>query len=302
MKGSGVGALTARIQQQQQQQRGLCKCGCGLLLAQCPQLKLYGCREWVSFLGRFGGRRFQLPASPLSGKMMVIVEPRCHPFLPLVIANFATQLCPLGWSLLVVHGENRKWLESHPAFRPSNPECVKWMDLGKPNLTISGYNSLFLDRRFWRRIYDLGGREALIFQTDTLLLDGARLDAEYANDRYDYVGAPWVRIYCGARVGNGGLSLRSVSKMMQYCKTIYEADSAPGQLGSVLAHFRNEDVQFAIVASCDPSGRVPDVGVASGFSAETLLLDPNPCGLHKPTCNRDAVLSLLVRSDDRRSS
>ena len=264
-------------------------------IAQCPELRLYGCREWVSFLDHFAGRRFQLPASPVSGKMMVMIEPRCHPFLPLVIANFATQLCPLGWSLLVVHGENRKWLESHPAFRPLNPECIKWMDVGKPNLTNSDYNDLLLDRMFWRSIYDLGGREALIFQTDTLLLDGARLDAEYAGGRYDYVGAPWVNEYCSARVGNGGLSLRSVSKMMEYCRTIHDAERGPGKLGSVPDHFINEDVLFAIVAYCDPSGCVPDVAVASGFSAETMLLDPNPCGLHKPTCDRDAVLSLLAR-------
>jgi len=226
---------------------------------------------------------------------MVIIEPRCHPFLPLVIANFATQLCPLGWSLLVVHGENRKWLESHPAFRPLNPECIKWMDVGKPNLTNSDYNGLLLDRMFWCIIYNLGGREALIFQTDTLLLDGARLDAEYAGGLYDYVGAPWVNEYCSARVGNGGLSLRSVSKMMEYCKTIHDAERGPGKLGSVPDHFINEDLLFAIVASCDPSGRVPDVNVASGFSAETMLLDPKPCGLHKPTCDRDAVLLLLAR-------
>jgi len=269
--------------------------------------RLFGCPEWMSRLRAFAGREFELPERSVGGKLMVIVEPRCDPLLPLVISNFACQLGPLGWGLMVVHGtQNRQWLERHPSFRPRDRKRVLWMDLGKKNLSISDYNALFLDRDFWRRIRGCGGREVLIFQVDTILLDGERLDREYAGNRYDYVGAPWRRAYLGmSRVGNGGLSLRRVSKMVEYCRHIDRLRKAtPLLLGqeehcgldladlAAFKRLRNEDVLFSIMASCE-GGRVPGIEVASGFSAESLLIDPKPCGLHKPTCRESEVLQLL---------
>lgn len=253
---------------------------------------IYGGAQWESWLRGWAGRAFAVPAA--GHKFMLIVEPRRHAYLPWVVSNFACQLCPLGWGLVVAHGsDNGEWLRSHPDFCPtaSSRPNIRWLDLGVPNLSIKTYNALFLDREFWKRVRGVGAREVLVFQTDTLLLDGARLDREYANGRFDYVGAPWRKSYLGCRVGNGGLSLRRVSKMIEYCQWIHRNRS------TMMPRIKNEDVLFSIAAARDESARVPGVEAASGFSVETWMHDPAPCGLHKPLGSSlaDRILPLLAR-------
>ena len=53
----------------------------------------------------------------------------------------------------------------------------------------------------------------MVFQTDTLILNKSLLNNFL---KYDYVGAPWLN----KLVGNGGLSLRSKSKMIEVCKAV----------------------------------------------------------------------------------
>jgi hypothetical protein len=54
----------------------------------------------------------------------------------------------------------------------------------------------------------------LIFQTDTLINPKYK-DLIYEFINYDYVGAPWI---INNQVGNGGLSLRKKSKMIDIIK------------------------------------------------------------------------------------
>lgn len=54
----------------------------------------------------------------------------------------------------------------------------------------------------------------LIFQTDTLINPKYK-DLIYEFIDYDYVGAPWIS---NGDVGNGGLSLRKKSKMIEIIK------------------------------------------------------------------------------------
>lgn len=107
----------------------------------------------------------------------------------------------------------------------------------------------------------------LMFQLDTLLSD------KYYNNiydflEYDYVGAPWIGE--SEVCGNGGLSLRKKSKMLEIIndKNYYlNADKS--------LHY-NEDTYF----SHYPNINSPKRDLAKKFSVETYYYD-KPAGIHK---------------------
>lgn len=83
---------------------------------------------------------------------------------------------------------------------------------------IDGYNKLMLDLIFYESFSEY--RYMLICQLDTLIFSG---DLSYwMNKDYDYVGSPWVangeNIILDS-MGNGGLSLRKVSKFVEVLKS-----------------------------------------------------------------------------------
>jgi hypothetical protein len=112
---------------------------------------------------------------------------------------------------------------------------------------------------FWKKVK---GKKTLIFQTDSLLLrDG--ID-EFLN--YDYIGAPWRKPKENQWVGNGGLSLRTVSKMIEICEN-YPTEE------QIL-----EDIYF--MKHMKGNG-VADIETAMKFSMEDVF-SPNPLGVHNP--------------------
>jgi len=133
----------------------------------------------------------------------VIVEPRKHCALSLVVNNFLTHLPAREWKILVMHGiSNKTFIEKNVLVL--DPLRIELHEMSCENLTIDEYNSLLSSREFYERIPT---ETMLIFQTDALIVNPSRL-REFLE--YDYVGAPWRN---GA-VGNGGLSLRKKSKML----------------------------------------------------------------------------------------
>ena len=85
---------------------------------------------------------------------------------------------------------------------------------------------------------------------------------------YDYVGAPWNKSQNDTHncVGNGGLSLRTVSKMIEIC----ENNPVTEQIW--------EDIYF--MKHMKGIG-VADVETASKFSMEDVF-SKNPLGVHNP--------------------
>jgi hypothetical protein len=81
--------------------------------------------------------------------------------------------------------------------------------------------------------------------------------------QYDYVGAPWVS---DNKVGNGGLSLRKKSKMIEIIKS------------KGYVHL-NEDIYFSSDVDNKIQYNVPDYTIAKLFSVETLFYD-RPFGIH----------------------
>jgi hypothetical protein len=162
---------------------------------------------------------------------------------------------------------------------------------------IAGYNKLMLLSSFYELFLDY--KFMLVYQPDTFVFKN---DLTYwCNQGYDYIGAPWLKfggypdfvkkyktyilryihtklnikqpgtdlptdIQSENRVGNGGLSLRNVSKFYEVCikkqKTIDFYNSRP-------EYYFGEDVFWSIEANRDRTYlNIPDYRVAVNFSIE----------------------------------
>jgi hypothetical protein len=197
--------------------------------------------------------------SEKSGKKYtaVIVEPRKHKALPFVLENFLTNLSD-EWDIIIMHGnKNEEYVDDIIENSLSSFENrISKVNLNVDNLTISDYNNMLKSKEFYEKIPT---EIFLIFQTDTVICEN---DKDLINKflEYDYVGAPWRN----GGVGNGGLSLRRKSKMLEIisnCPTKNE----------------NEDVFFA-----NPCVDIykPSYEDAKEFSVEQVY-NKRSFGVHK---------------------
>jgi len=139
----------------------------------------------------------------------VIIEPRAHSALPFVLQNACTALSA-DWHILVIHGRLNQAFVKEAIAALQQPERFSTLGLDVDNLTRVQYNALLTSAAFYRGI---SSEMILIFQTDTLILEPDLLELFMG---YDYVGAPWKN----GKVGNGGLSLRRRSKMIEVCERV----------------------------------------------------------------------------------
>jgi hypothetical protein len=227
---------------------------------------------WSNYLTQFdlSAEHFQnIPE--VTDKYCVIVEPRSMEILPKVIKNFMYLLQHKGWGLIVAHGtENETFIKNHLNGWPN----VKFYNLGEKNLTIDMYNMMFCTPKFWSDLLSMKCKHALIFQNDTLLLKDNIDDFL----EYDYVGAPWfVKFYGILEVGNGGLSLRNVQKMIDI--TSQCPRYIPSEKGGTM-YLDHEDIYFAFWCLMK-NYKIPTPKKAKEFSVETVYYN-DTCGLHKP--------------------
>jgi hypothetical protein len=200
----------------------------------------------------------------------IIVEPRQHRALHFVLFNFLSNLSD-EWNIVVCHGtENIRYLNDIVSTLHMYKHRITLVNLHVSNLTLDEYNRLLTSKAF----YDYIPTEMfLIFQTDTMIF--SRFKHQINNFlSYDYVGAPWEfplgvdRKIVGnntGRIGNGGLSLRRKSKMLQIIETIpYKGDP--------------EDLYFT---STNDILHMPTVEEAKTFSIE-MMFHPATFGCHRP--------------------
>jgi len=142
----------------------------------------------------------------------IIIEPRKHKALEFVLNNFLKNLSK-EWNIIIFHGnKNINFINNMFNTTLINyKNRVKFINLKVNNLTIKDYNNLLVSADFYNNIPT---ETFLIFQTDTLICNHYK---DLINDfiKYDYSGAPWIR---ANMVGNGGLSLRRKSKMLEIIK------------------------------------------------------------------------------------
>ena len=190
----------------------------------------------------------------------VIIEPRNHIDLLTVIKSTMYHLnetnSPIKWGLQIFHGNQNKELVENIKLSLGN---VVLTNIGIDNFTHEEH-SMYMERvEFWEQVK---GTKALIFQTDSLLLRSGIDDFL----KYDYVGAPWRKPKENQWVGNGGLSLRTVSKMIEICEN------------NPITEQILEDIYFMKYMK---GIGVADIETAMKFSMEDVF-SPNPLGVHNP--------------------
>jgi hypothetical protein len=197
----------------------------------------------------------------------LIIEPRKHNALKLVLSNFNQNLNE-DWKFLIYHGNSNKQLIEEITKNNKMDHRCKMISLNIDNLSIDGYNKLFYTEYFYSNI---NTEYFLVFQTDTLISNKYK-DNIYKFLDYDYVGAPWKLIN---KVGNGGLSLRKKSKMLEMLKK--------GGYIKKNGEVHYEDRFFTNTCGNDIGIElnVPTIEQAKEFSVETIFSN-NSFGLHKP--------------------
>lgn len=233
-----------------------------------------GEQAWYEFIDQTYScvRSLPVPHIPASTeRSIVLMEPRLHPHLEYVLRN-ALYFAGEGWGLEIFAGpDNWDYLKS----LTRDWGAVNFHDLKSKNLSAIQYNSLKKHADTWRC---LSSEKLLWIELDCLLVQPG------INDflQWDYVGAPWrteIAISPNCRVGNGGLSLRSRSAMLQI------ADSSTDDPIPNPSVIYTEDLYFCInMQLCNQqqpgSFKIPDVETAANFSVESIY-SPSPKGLHK---------------------
>jgi len=118
----------------------------------------------------------------------------------------------------------------------------------------------------------------LTFQTDSIILKENKDKINYFL-KYDYVGAPWQKTMgiCGKmEIGNGGLSLRKKSKMLELLKYKKYALEVDG----VYEKYMGEDRFFNGYFVKEVEVYKPTYIKATEFSVEYVYCE-NPFGVHK---------------------
>jgi len=204
----------------------------------------------------------------------VLIEPRCHPAMSLVLHNFAKNLSD-EWNIIILHGNlNIEYVNNIIANElQEHKSRITTKNLHTDNLKTEEYNDLLKSEYFYQYIPT---ETFLIFQTDTLIIEKYK---EMINEflEYDYVGAPWSETYLPEfglheynAVGNGGLSLRKKSKMLVILEKNKETE---------LFKKMNEDICFSLQKNVKV--KKPGFEKAKQFSIETIFSEKS-FGIHCP--------------------
>ena len=213
----------------------------------------------------------------------VIIEPRKHKAMEFVLTNFMTNLNS-DWDFVIFHGtENQEFIEDIINTKLSKHiPRITMVNMGVKNLTREQYSLMFYDEQMYKYIRT---EVFLIFQTDSMIFAENK---DKINDflQYDYVGAPWpstMGIHGKAQVGNGGLSLRRKSKMLELLS--HKETFEKNLLGSNIEYYYFgkypvEDIYFCGYLTPNVKVNKPHFDKAKEFSIESVYYD-KPFGVHK---------------------
>lgn len=191
----------------------------------------------------------------------IIIEPRIMSSWKLVLNNFLTNLDE-RWNFIIVCGLlNKEFLfDLIETQFIEHKNRITIYQLNIENFTNKEYSNFMCEPL----VYELIPTETfLLFQLDTLI-SAKYKDYIYDYIDYDYVGAPWSDIEDKIYVGNGGLSIRKKSVILNIIK-------------NDISNYRynvNEDVFFSNNITNKPS-----VEKAKLFSVETTFSEKS-FGIH----------------------
>ena len=185
----------------------------------------------------------------------IIIEPRKHPTFLYVVKN---ALSVLDCNIIIYHGNLNKNFVKRMVEHLNTPR-ITLHHLNIDNFTQQEYSTfLKTNKEFYQTIPT---NMFLMFQTDSILFKkNKHLIHKFLT--YDYVGAPW----SWNEVGNGGLSIRNKSKMLEIIEKEPYNDEP-------------EDVFFAMNKTV-PLYK-PSALEARHFSVENVY-EAETCGSHQP--------------------
>lgn len=235
-------------------------------------------------------RQIDLPVIEENGKYeAVLIEYRCLPHLEFLIRNCIIKLGK-NWSQTIICGKQNY----------SNISCVvkkinrniKIINSHHENLDQSTYSSFLASLEFWNLLV---GEKILIYQEDTCIFKSNIND--FIN--YDYIGAPWPKHHNDTpnKVGNGGLSLRTRSKMIEIIRkigikeTIYNSSTLKYMYQHKLT-VPPEDVYFSKNMQELNIGLVADWNTAKLFSCESYFHN-NSFGAHGIWVSKTDIHNIL---------
>jgi hypothetical protein len=170
----------------------------------------------------------------------IIIEPRQHKALSLVLNNFIKNL-DKNWTFYIYHGINNEEFINNIIDNEliDYKNKIKLINLNVEDLSFEDYNKTLYNNSFYDNI---NTEMFLIFQTDTLI-SNKYSKLIYNFIEYDYVGAPWLNGF----VGNGGLSFRKTNKMKEILNNTsyyYIKDNNEELMNEDIFFSNNEDVFF----------------------------------------------------------
>lgn len=189
----------------------------------------------------------------------IIVEPREHEHLDIVLRNFAYMMP--NWSLTIFHSQDNE--EFVKSILGSNHQ-VNMVKFTEGNITIDDYNELLMSPSLYNATL---AKKIIVFQCDSFIRKKT-LDPKFLS--YDWVGAP-----CGSAMNvngnviqpyNGGLSLRSKESMLSIIKDNGGLKQQLAGMGGVMG---NEDIFFSIGASLSGC-KIAPIDDAISFSVESI--------------------------------
>ncbi len=220
----------------------------------------------------------------------VLIEYRCVPHLEFLIRNCIHKLGS-EWSQTIICGNlNYNYMLNIVKNIDRNIKVIK---TNNDNITQSEYSLLLSSDTFWNLLF---GEKILIYQEDTIIFKKNIMDFI----KWDYIGAPWPKNQNDTPncVGNGGLSLRSKSIMLEIIKKIHITETSYNS--STFNYMNNtkstcppEDVYFSKNMQELNIGKVADWDTAYDFSSESYL-NTNSFGAHGVWVNNSEMMKKLL--------
>jgi hypothetical protein len=177
---------------------------------------------------------------------------------------------PTDWPIQIFHGQNNaKFIQNSQLSKyiKINQIFLHQIDSMKDSNAMGFTTGLLTNTTFWQMVR---GEKILFFQLDSVFCSNS---PHKLTDflQYDYIGAPWHSKHnIPAKVGNGGFSLRSRSKLLALLRNhTYD-----------LKYKYHEDVWFSQNLHLVNANIAPE-HIAKTFSVETIFY-ATPLAVHKP--------------------
>jgi len=213
----------------------------------------------------------------------VFIEFRDFPHIEFQIRNAIMKL-GTRWSHTIICGNlNHNLIVNICKRISSNINIIK---IDVDNMSQSDYSKFLTTKEFWNL---LKGEKILIYQEDSIIFKNN------INDflEYDFIGAPFLKSSNDTPncVGNGGLSLRTKSKMIEVTRKFsakeYKYNSSTLEyMNYVDLEFPPEDVYFSKCMQEHSVGVVANWDIAHNFSSE-IVFNKNSFGAHKCWISND---------------